>query len=305
MQPSLLITVDTELSNFPDGQGLWGRIGSQEWGLRRLIDVFDSLQIRGTFFLDVYGGNPRDVGEQQRAAELISERGHDLQLHTHPGPAFDPKRDQLRHYSLEEQEEILELGARRIEQWTGRRPVLHRAGDWAADHRSLEALRRRGFLADFSAMPWSRSCAYDAQAIRGNGWKRIDGMLCGVGTCYHDRLTGRLRRVDLGGVSFPESKEILATRVDPFFLTLHSFSLLRHDRSRSRFAPFPEYIEQLRRFCQLAREECGYRMPATLEVARELQPVEERLLPWTPFPTTGPWSSGAGLLKSLRERLRA
>jgi len=305
MQPRLIITVDTELSNFPRAQGLWGRIGTEEWGVPKLLAVFDALAIHGTFFLDAYAGNAADLAEQRRAAELIAGGGHDLQLHTHPGPAFDPRRDQLLDYSLEEQQEILELGAQRLQEWSGKRPVLHRAGDWAADHRSLEALRGCGFRADFSAMPWGSACGYSPAAIRGNGWTRIEGMLCGVGTCYQDRLTGRMRRVDLGGVSFLEAADVLASGVDPLFLTLHSFSLLRHDRSRSHFAAFPEYIELLGRFCRLAREKWNYRTSSALEAVIDLQAEPAAPLPWSALPTTRALSSGVGILKSVRERLRA
>jgi peptidoglycan/xylan/chitin deacetylase (PgdA/CDA1 family) len=270
-----------------------------------MIDVLESLGLRGTFFLDPYGGNEPDLAEQRWAAELVVARGHDLQLHTHPGPAFDPARAQLRDYSLGEQEEIIELGCQRLEQWTGTRPVLHRAGDWAADHQSLGALIRHGFRADFSASPWSRNCGLAPEAIRGNGWTRIDGILCGVGTYYRDRLTGRMRRVDLGGVSFLEATDILSMRIDPLILTLHSFSFLRHNRARTRFAPSPDYIERLRRYCRLAREEWGYRTSTALEAVTEIEAAPEAMLPWAELPTTRTLSSCAGLLKSVRERLRA
>jgi len=305
MARRLIITVDTELSNFPDGQGLWGRVGNEEWGLGRMIDEFDALDLRATFFLDVYAAKPADVAEVERAARLISDRGHDLQLHTHPAPAFDRKREQLRDYDLREQEEIIEFGSRRIEEWTGTRPVLHRAGDWAVDHRSLEALRNKGFLADFSASPWGRSCGLDGDVIRGNGWKHIDGILCGIGTCYRDRLTGRTRRVDLGGTSFAEATDILSRGIEPLFLTLHSFSLLRYDRTRTRFAPFDGYIELLRQYCKLAREQWGYETITALEAVNELRTEPENRLPWTSLPTTRTWSSCVGILKSVRERLRA
>jgi hypothetical protein len=265
----------------------------------------ESSGIRATFFLDAYGGNARDLADQNQAAKLISARGQDLQLHTHPGPAFDRARDQLRHYSLEEQEQIIEFGCQRIQEWTGARPVLHRAGDWAADERSLEALRRRGFRADFSASPWSQHCGFDRDAISGNGWTRIGGMLCGVGTYYRDRLTARLRRVDLGGASFLETMDILARGIEPLFLTLHSFSLLRYDRSRTRFAPFPEYAERLRRFCRLARDKWGYQPATALEAVDSIQRGTDEALPWTELPTTATLASCAGILKSLRGRLGA
>jgi hypothetical protein len=305
MSRHFLMTVDTELSNFPRPHGIFGRADGADWGLQRMIEEFDALELRATFFLDVYAGNSDDLAEQQRAAELIVARGHDLQLHTHPGPAFDPRRDQLRHYSLAEQEDIIAFGCRRLEGWTGIRPVLHRAGDWAADHNSLRALARQGFRADFSASPWSRNCSYTAEVVRGNGWTRSDGMLCGVGTCYQDRLTGRVRRVDLGGVSFLEAADILAAGVDPLIMTLHSFSLLRYNKSRTQFTGAPDYIERLRRYCRLARAEWGYQYRTALEAVTEIESATDGNPPWVALPTTRTLSSAAGLLKSVRERLRA
>jgi peptidoglycan/xylan/chitin deacetylase (PgdA/CDA1 family) len=303
MSPQLLITVDTELSNFPQGQGLWGKIGSEDWGLGRMTRVFDELGIRGTFFLDVYGKTDEELNHQRRAAEMIVESGHDLQLHTHPAPAFDPARPQLRDYKLEEQRDIIQLGCERLTEWAGVRPVLHRAGDWAADHNSLDALLSCGFRADFSASVWSKSCGIDASAILGNGWTRVDGMLCGVGTSYHDRLTGRLRRIDLGGVSFREVLDVLSHRINPLFLTLHSFSFLQFNRARTEFRADPNYIENLRRFCSIAREEWGYRSMTALSAVTEIEAKSAGALPWSALPTTGAASSASGLLKSIRSRV--
>lgn len=303
--PRFLITIDTELSNFPRPLGMSSHLAGQEWGVRRMIDVLDGLNIRGTFFLDVYAGNARDLGEQQRVAEMIAAAGHDLQLHTHPGPAFDPRRERLRDYSPAEQEEILELGSDRIRQWTGTRPLLHRAGDWAADQHTLEALARRGFRADFSASPWGRDCRLPAEIVNGNGWRRSGALLCAVGTCYRDWLTGRIRRVDLGGVSFREATDVLAMQIDPLILTLHSFSFLRYNRSRTQVAPFPDYIERLRRYCSLARERWNYRIGSALEAVTAIESQPHAPLPWSELRTSRSLSSCAGLLKSVRERLRA
>lgn len=303
--PRLLVTIDTELSNFPRPLGMSSHLAGQDWGVRRMIEVLDGLEVRATFFLDVYAGNPQDFGEQQRVAEMVAASGHDLQLHTHPGPSFDPRRERLRDYSPAEQEEILELGCSRIMQWTGTRPVLHRAGDWAADRHSLEALVRRGFRADFSASPWSRDCRLPAEIVNGNGWKRSSGLLCAVGTCYRDWLTGRIRRVDLGGVSFREATDVLAMQIDPLILTLHSFSFLRYNRSRTHVTPFPDYIERLRRYCTLARERWNYRPGSALEAVNGIESQPGSPLPWDGLRTSGSLSSCAGLLKSVRERLRA
>ncbi|HEY7513599.1 MAG TPA: polysaccharide deacetylase family protein [Vicinamibacteria bacterium] len=304
MSPKLLVTIDTELSSFPAGQGLWGRVDGEEWGLARLLGAFREEGVVATFFLDAYGGNDADRAEQRRAAERIVGDGHDLQLHTHPGPSFDRSRPRLRDYDEAGQEEILEHGGARLEEWTGRRPTLHRAGDWAVDERSMAALGRRGFRGDFSACLWSRECRLEPRTIAGNGWTRRGSLLCGVGTCYRDALTGRIRRLDLGGVSFSEVEEVVSLAIDPLILTLHSFSLLRYDRTRTRFAPDREYLARLRRFLRHAREGVGYEVTSAVDAVSLLEKRPAEDLPWAAFPTSGLGASCAGLLKSLGDRVR-
>ncbi len=304
-QPRLLITVDTELiSNFPS-QGLWGRVGNEEWGLVRMLDSFRELGIRATFFLAPYAANDEDFAELERAANLIASRGHDLQLHTHPAPAFDRARPRLRDYDFRGQGEIIEFGCQRIKAWVGQRPVLHRAGDWGADHTSLRVLLQQGFRADFSASPWSRNCGLDLQTISGNGWTRIDGLLCGVGTYFRDGLTRRIRRLDLGSTSLTEIADILSLNLSPLILTLHSFSLLRFNRTLTRFAPNPEYINRLRWFCRVARERWGYQTVTAQDAVAELPGNADARLPWTDLPTTGVIASGAGILKAVKGRVNS
>ena len=304
MSPSLIITVDTELSNFPNGQGIWGTVGNEKWGLTRLISVFDELDISATFFLDVYGGDEEQVGHQRRAAEMIAASGHDLQLHTHPAPAFDRMRHRLRDYDLREQEEIIAFGNDRIKKWTGLQPVVHRAGDWGADSRSLRALKAQGMRADFSACAWSDNCALDGSLVNGNGWKRVDGLLCASGTGFRDRVTGRIRRVDLGGASYREVTDILSRKIDPMILTLHSFSFLRYDRSRTKFTDFRQYVDVLRKFNQLATES-GYVCRTALACVNELEFRDDDALSWSDLPITTTSASIAGLIKSVKGRVES
>jgi hypothetical protein len=305
MKPHLLITVDTELSNFPGTYGLWGRPGGEDWGLPRMLKIFGELGIPGTFFVDVYAGRPEPLAEQRRAVEAIAAAGQDVQLHTHPGPAFDPARPRMRDYSLGEQQQILQRGARLIEEWSGRRPTLHRGGDWGVNRESLEALRQTGFRADFSASVWSGDCALDRASIGFNGWGRLDGLLCGVGTCYRDRLLGRLRRVDLGGASFAEVREMLGRGANPMILTLHSFSFMSYNRARTRFYPNPAYVERLRTFVDEAVRTWGYRPSSAAAAVAEIEALPDASLPRAALPVASAWASAAGLAKSVYGRIAA
>jgi len=298
-----IIAADIELSNFPGEQGLWGRIGGESWGLPRLLDELAQLEVPATMFVDVYGGEPQAIAAQEKACSLIVKHGQDLQLHTHPAPAFDPRREQIRDYAFEEQLQILSFGRDRIRRWTGVEASVHRAGDWAANSDTLRALDQLGFVADFSASAWSRSCGIPGASGMGNGWQLIDGMLCAAGTCYRDRLTGRIRRMDLGGVSMAEVRDCIHSAVDPLILTPHSFSLMRFNLARTRFRPDRDYVRRLHRYVRMVRE-AGYRFltarDAALGARARLAPHAMQPLPMSSLP-----ASISGVAKSLAERARA
>jgi len=304
MTRTAIITADIELSNFPGEQGLWGRIGAESWGLPRLLDELRDLGVPATMFVDVYGAASTARAAQEQACLLIKEYGQDLQLHTHPGLAFDPKREQLRDYSFDEQLQIVAFGRDRIRQWTGVEASVHRAGDWAANADTLRALHELDFAADFSASAWSRSCGIPGAAHMGNGWQLIEGMLCAAGTCYRDRLTGRVRRMDLGGVSMAEIRDCIRGAIDPLILTPHSFSLMRFNQARTRFRPDFDYVRRLRRYVRLVQE-AGYRFLPASEAAADARAKLERHPAMQPLPVSSLPASISGVAKSLAERARA
>lgn len=301
---SAIITADVELSNFPQEQGLWGRIGGESWGLPRLLDELARLQVPATMFVDVYGSTPDSVAAQQKACAMIASYGQDLQLHTHPASAFDANREQLLEYDLEEQLRILQFGRDRVLEWTGIEVNVHRAGDWAANADTLRALRRLGFIADFSASAWSRSCAIPGASGMGNGWHLIEDMLCAAGTCYRDRLTGRIRRMDLGGVSMAEVRECVHGGNDPLILTPHSFSLMRFNPARTRFRPDRGYVRRLHRYVEMARD-AGYRFQSAREAAMAVTGQIAGETASRPLPVSSLPASLSGVAKSLAERARA
>src|SRR5262249_53271335 len=80
----------------------------------------------------------------------LQRLGHDVELHTHPDAAYDPKRHEMYEYSLDEQTTIVRDGVRLLESWTGQPVVAHRAGAYSADENTLIALERNGVTVDSS-----------------------------------------------------------------------------------------------------------------------------------------------------------
>ena len=297
--PSLIITVDTELSNFPDGQGLWGRSAEgNELGLSFILDLLESSDSQATFFVDVYGNPSDDVAQQRRACEQIVDLRQDLQLHTHPAPSFDRARPQLSDYSLAEQVQILEFGCERIRDWTGRQPAVHRAGDWAANDDSLTALSNTDFVADFSACAWSRFCQLPNELLAGNGRLRHHGILCCPATCFRDRLRRRLRRLDLHGCSGCEIGELVARPIDPLIITLHSFSFFLEYR---RGVDLDTLRMRFRRFLETVRE-AGYHVETASAATQRMRTTPDREDALTPFPVTSVTTSVCSNVRSTWRR---
>lgn len=86
-KPACILTVDVEAlpmraSDSHVDKLIYGRIGGEEWGIGKMMDVADRHNIKMTFFLDfaeveTYGDEIIKVGK------YIAQRGHDLQIHCH------------------------------------------------------------------------------------------------------------------------------------------------------------------------------------------------------------------------------
>ncbi len=270
----LFLTVDTELSNLPAAQGLWGKVGADEYGIRFILDLFKRVDIKGTFFVDVFGNNQYDIKAQHKACDLILKYGQDIQLHTHPAAAFDQNRPQMRQYTFEEQVEILEFGANRIKAWTGTRPVAHRAGDWAGNIDTLRALKTAGFKIDSSICAWGNQSDFPKHLFLLSGCYLVENILKIPPTCYYRRFPNKIKKLDVNGCVWPEVKAVLSSKQNIVVQTLHSFSFLgKNNRplfkipSRKIFWPDAKAIKNCRLFVDFAREVCGYHFLSFREAA--------------------------------------
>ena len=150
--PTVIVTIDVE--SHPR-VALQDQIettcqGGSACGLMEIARMLQQRQIAGTFFLNVY--EYRKLGEpaMRSIVDKLQGAGQDVALHTHPHWAYDPDRNGMHQYSLEEQTSIVRDGIRLLSAWSGRPVVAHRAGDYAADERTLRALEANGVRVDSS-----------------------------------------------------------------------------------------------------------------------------------------------------------
>lgn len=242
--PQILITIDTEIGELgkyrPDAFETFveGKVDGREVGYKLIMDMLDRYQAKGEFFVDIYPY--KQLGEDKFAnlCEDIAERGHNVQLHTHPSTAFDEERIYMHQYSLGEQVEILQLGKERIKKWTGKYPMVHRAGGYGINEDTFRALEQAGIHYDSSYFYENANCHF--QCNTKNKPFKV-GSITEVPvtvfeeSAYYEFLGIKLlcrkhfQKLDVRfGATADEIKEVISNsgKDDVIMLFLHSFNFL-------------------------------------------------------------------------------
>lgn len=160
---TLIITVDVEAS--PSRQEkdhvqrlIWGRFGTHEVGIGRMMDLADQHGVRLTFFVD-FCESFRYPGELEPVCREIVRRGHDLQLHAHRirlpqdffsrhgVPEAPPTLDRFSH---EQAELLLRFLVGEAARCGLRHPVAFRGGGFEFNAEILRAMERHGLRLSFN-----------------------------------------------------------------------------------------------------------------------------------------------------------
>lgn len=236
-----------------------GRSPQGDWGLPQTLAILRRHGLCGVFFVEpLFAAR---FGEQhlRRVVELIAGGRQDVQLHIHPEwvdeirppliPDSHRKRQHLSYYTLEEQTTLLGHGKRLLEQALGGTVTAFRAGSYAANHDTYEALARSGILVDSSL-----NTVYD---FSGTGLPPVAELhshrRIGRVTSYPISVfldgTGRPRPAQLGACSFAEMRQALDRAECLGFghavIVSHSFELLKDRRS----VPDPIMVRRFEQLC--------------------------------------------------------
>jgi peptidoglycan/xylan/chitin deacetylase (PgdA/CDA1 family) len=247
----VMITVDVESyeKGNPDAQ-IWGKQPDGEHGVRRIMDMLEAHGLKGTFYLNVYEAAKHGEGELASVARAIHERGHDLELHTHPGPMFGNAN--MRQASLERQVEILQRGQDLIRQWTGKHVVAHRAGAFAGNLDTLRATRMVGLSIDSSVSPAARKTEFARTLPPNNSPRVLEGVVELPVSFYTQAKLGgwrSLHYLDVESSSYDEMVSVIRQFRDAGFpvvtIMMHSFSFVRYGTAN---AAVEKRFDQLLRF---------------------------------------------------------
>lgn len=157
----ILFTIDTEgpRGSNPVLTQIYGKTDDNEYyGIPKIIDIFDSYNIKGLFFVDIpeiwdYGYEKiRDV------LRYIIDKGHDVGMHIHPHHIPGESRQFLFEYSKEEQRNIIKLCTDKYVEICGEMPKSFRAGKYGANYETLEIIEELGYKYDFSEFYSNKWC---------------------------------------------------------------------------------------------------------------------------------------------------
>jgi len=251
----VLITIDTEVGelgkNIADAFDIFieGKVDNREVGYKFIMDVLEKNGVAGHFFVDVY---PFEIFGAERFKTLTQEifkRNHSVHLHTHPSTAFDKNRIYLNQYSLGEQVNVLEFGAKKIKEWTGRYPVAHRAGGYAINEDTFSALKQAKIFYDFSFFYKNKNCKLSGNTINSffeiNGVREVPVTVFEKNVCYKFLSFNVFKKkvfekLDFRyGASLDEIKNVISSCDEGIFIIfLHSFNFLNlsYNFKKNRYA---------------------------------------------------------------------
>lgn len=141
---NVFLTVDVECYRGDHEREVWG----QGLGLPFLLDTCRLHSLPMTAFVEALGTTRWGDGETRRICRALLENGHEVQLHLHPVVAhlegFSDSDDVLWRHDRKTQARLLRTGIDALIRCGAPAITAFRAGDFAADERTLRALMDTG-----------------------------------------------------------------------------------------------------------------------------------------------------------------
>ncbi len=252
------LTCDTEVwcpswaaidDTFPEAYRRYvhGVSGSGDGGaLHYLARTLRAHDLQGVFFVEPLFSLRFGHRWLREIVDLVRSEGQQVQLHLHtewqdegrppPLPHITEKRQHLRMFSLDDQQALIAAGASLLVDAAAPRPTAFRAGSYALNRDTLQALVRCGIRQDSS---------YNAAVMGGSSGLEtgeplfdrveLDGVTEYPVSVFRDGL-GRLRPAQVGACSWAEMRQALdaahAGGWHSFVIVFHNFEALSPDKLR-------------------------------------------------------------------------
>lgn len=287
---------------------IYGRSAAGDWALPKTLEILTRHGLRAVFFVEPLFSARFGASYLERIVHMIREAGQDVQLHLHPEwtdeirPALIAdsarKRQHLSYYTLDEQTDLIRH-ARQLLEAAGSGPLTSfRAGSYAANRDTFEALRRNGIWIDSSPNRWYAVSAPELRAKHDlQSPFLIDGVSVFPVTVFRDGF-GRDRPAQINGTSFEELRGALDNACVKghrnFVIVSHSFEMLKPNRS----VPDPLVVRRFERLCAYFEAQRD-RMP--LSSYAPIQPGSDATQP-APVAHASSWATGVRYAEQLVRR---
>lgn len=288
---------------------VYGRSKYGDYALPQTLAILNQHGLKGVFFVEPLFATRFGTQHLEIIVKMIRDAGQEVQLHLHPewtDEALEPiiedcatKRQHLTYYTLDEQTTLIGHCKRMLEA-AGSGPIkAFRAGSYAANRDTFEALRRNHIYIDTSL---NRCFDISAPDLRGtysfDSAFESQGVSAYPVTVMRDGFN-KSRPIQIGACGFSEMRDALwsANRLGSksFVFVSHNFEMLKTDRSE------PDWIV-VKRFERL----CGFlaKHPDIFKVRGfdndlQLHPDEQHV---AIIPTARPLSTGKRYYEQLLRR---
>ena len=220
---------------------VYGRSKHGDYALPKTLEILSANRLKGVFFVEPLFSARFGAQYLDRIVRLIQSAGQEVQLHLHPEwtdeitPALlanvAVKRQHLVHYDLEEQVQLIGSAKALLETASSTPVSAFRAGSYAADRRTFEALRRNGIGIDSSLNRCFEVSGRDLREAHDfSAPFELNSVLTYPVSTIRDGL-GRLRPAQVGACSFEELRDAMwsarARHWSDFTIVSHNFEMLR------------------------------------------------------------------------------
>jgi hypothetical protein len=280
-----------------------------QYALPKTLEILGEHGLHGVFFVEPlfsarFGREHLDI-----IVTMIRDSGQEVQLHLHPEwvdeirPALidhaSVKRQHLCLYTLDEQATLIAHGASMLRDVGCDAVCAFRAGSFAANRDTYEALNRVGMAHDSSVdicLPVSCADMENRSALHRPF--RCEEVQVHPMSVFRDGF-GRLRHAQIGACSFLELSQSLRAAhragLTEFVILSHNFELLKPGTA----APDWVVVDRFSRLCRfLSRERETFRT-----VGFSSGSVAESIAPPEAMPEVGPFATGLRYLEQAWRRL--